>query len=451
MTDTFARMRQLNGTTAEWAANDIVIGLGEFAIEKIAGGAMRLKLGDGIAKFSQLPYFDPGVFSYVLKGGDTMSGPLVAPGVTINAGGLTVSGGNSNISAPINLGPSATTGEPTAAHKNDATVPTTHWVQTQVAGIITGLNYLGTWNAATNTPPLASGGLGVPTPARGDFYMVSVAGSTDLDGNTTWLAGDFVAFNGNAWQRIPQPLTFDQIVAGLGYTPANKAGDTFTGPVVVNSTLALSAPANGADLKTFRESITPAGALRFTGRTDAGADQGWVEIGRDGSISGSAVNPSQRLFNETVLAAPAAEMRVNVPAGAKAIELWFAAFNVGNANDTVGLVLNELQGSTVIVTPSHAVQTLYGSGNSAGASTAAPGNGWQLGGAQAAYVGVLRPQLFAAATHINADYICFNAAGAAIKLNCAYWSANSSTGFRLANGSGTQFAATSYFRCLAIY
>lgn len=223
MTDTFARMRQLVGTTAEWAANDLIIGNGELALEKLSGGAMRMKVGNGVDRFSVLPYFDPGVFSFVLKGGDTMTGPLIVPAVTVNAGGLLVSGGNSSFSAPVNLGPNATTGEPSAADGNNSKVPTTHWVQSKMAGLITGLEYKGTWNAATNTPPLASGGLGVPTPVRGDFYMVSVAGTTELDGNAVWAAGDFVAFNGIAWQRIPQPLTFDQIVAGLGYTPADDA------------------------------------------------------------------------------------------------------------------------------------------------------------------------------------------------------------------------------------
>ncbi len=59
MTDEFKRMRQLIGTTAEWAVDDLVIGNGEFAIETAAGGT-KLKMGDGTSKFSALPYLDTG-------------------------------------------------------------------------------------------------------------------------------------------------------------------------------------------------------------------------------------------------------------------------------------------------------------------------------------------------------------------------------------------------------
>lgn len=66
-----------------------------------------------------------------------------------------------------------------------------------VANAIGALNYVGTWNASTNTPALASG-VGV----KGDYYQVSVAGSTTLDGISNWGVGDVVAFNGTTWQRI---------------------------------------------------------------------------------------------------------------------------------------------------------------------------------------------------------------------------------------------------------
>ncbi len=62
-----------------------------------------------------------------------------------------------------------------------------------------GLDYQGTWNAATNTPTLASG-VGV----NGYYYVVSVAGSTNLNGVTDWQPGDWVIFNGTAWQKIDQ-------------------------------------------------------------------------------------------------------------------------------------------------------------------------------------------------------------------------------------------------------
>ncbi len=66
-----------------------------------------------------------------------------------------------------------------------------------VANALGALNYKGTWNAATNTPTLASG-----VGTQGDYYVVSVAGATDLDGITNWGVGDWAAFNGSVWQRV---------------------------------------------------------------------------------------------------------------------------------------------------------------------------------------------------------------------------------------------------------
>ena len=59
--------------------------------------------------------------------------------------------------------------------------------------------YQGTWNANTNSPNLQSG-LGF----TGEYYIVSVAGNTTLDGNTNWQVGDWAVFNGatNLWEKI---------------------------------------------------------------------------------------------------------------------------------------------------------------------------------------------------------------------------------------------------------
>lgn len=66
-----------------------------------------------------------------------------------------------------------------------------------VANALGALNYKGTWDASTNTPALASG-----VGTQGDYYVVSVDGTTDLDGITNWGVGDWAAFNGSVWQRV---------------------------------------------------------------------------------------------------------------------------------------------------------------------------------------------------------------------------------------------------------
>jgi len=66
-----------------------------------------------------------------------------------------------------------------------------------ITNAIGALNYKGTWNASTNTPTLASG-----VGTKGDYYVVSVAGSTTLDGISNWGVGDWAAYNGSVWQRV---------------------------------------------------------------------------------------------------------------------------------------------------------------------------------------------------------------------------------------------------------
>ena len=97
--------------------------------------------------------------------------------------------------------------------KASATDYDTTWLS-----ITGGLSFQGSWNASTNTPTLASGvGTG------GTYYVVSVAGSTNLDGITDWVVGDWAIFNGTIWQKIDQTNTVTSVNSLTGavvLTPA---------------------------------------------------------------------------------------------------------------------------------------------------------------------------------------------------------------------------------------
>ena len=80
------------------------------------------------------------------------------------------------------------------------------------AAITGALVYQGAWNALTNTPTLTSS-VGV----SGYYYVVSVAGTTNLNGITDWQIGDWAIFNGAAWQKIDQTNTVSSV---NGYTGA---------------------------------------------------------------------------------------------------------------------------------------------------------------------------------------------------------------------------------------
>lgn len=79
------------------------------------------------------------------------------------------------------------------------------------AAITGGLVFQGSWNASTNTPTLTSS-----VGTNGFYYVVSVAGSTNLNGVTDWQVGDWAIFNGTAWQKIDQTNLVSSVNGQVG-------------------------------------------------------------------------------------------------------------------------------------------------------------------------------------------------------------------------------------------
>lgn len=91
----------------------------------------------------------------------------------------------------------------------DSTLTAFGKLQNQINAFIGGVNYQGSWNASTNNPSLASG-----VGTKGYYYVVTVPGSTNLDGITDWKLGDWVIFNGTAWQKVDNT---DAVISVNGY------------------------------------------------------------------------------------------------------------------------------------------------------------------------------------------------------------------------------------------
>lgn len=85
-------------------------------------------------------------------------------------------------------------------------------IQNQLNALYGGVQFQSVWNASTNTPFLQSG-VGV----KGHYYIVSVPGSTNLDGITDWALGDWAIFDGTAWQQVDNT---DAVVSVNGFTGA---------------------------------------------------------------------------------------------------------------------------------------------------------------------------------------------------------------------------------------
>ena len=90
------------------------------------------------------------------------------------------------------------------------------------------VKYVGTWDAATNTPTLTSG-----VGNQGNYYVVSVPGNTNLDGITDWQAGDWAIFNGTVWEKVDnsEVVYVSNVATGTGLTG---------GPITTTGTISLA-------------------------------------------------------------------------------------------------------------------------------------------------------------------------------------------------------------------
>jgi hypothetical protein len=84
------------------------------------------------------------------------------------------------------------------------------------AGIVGGLNYVGTWNATTNTPAIPVAAVG----NKGQFYKVATAGTTVISGINDWQIGDWIVSNGASWDKIDNT---DLVISVAGLTGAISA------------------------------------------------------------------------------------------------------------------------------------------------------------------------------------------------------------------------------------
>ena len=128
------------------------------------------------------------------------------------------------------------------------------------------VTYLGTWNAATNTPTLTNG-----VGDAGDMYICNVAGTVNFGaGPVTFAVGDWVLYGSGTWQKSNGQ---NGTVTSVGATITGGAIGITGSPITTAGTLAFAFAGtnlqyvNGAgDLVTF-PSLT--GYIPYTGATTA--------------------------------------------------------------------------------------------------------------------------------------------------------------------------------------
>jgi hypothetical protein len=168
------------------------------------------------------------------------------------------------------------------------------------AAVIGALSYQGTWNASTNTPTLTSS-----VGTKGYYYVVSVAGSTNLNGTTDWLVGDWAVYNGTIWQKIDNTdsvtsvngftgavvLTTTNVAEGtnLYYTDARARASVSAGTgISYNSTTGVitnSSPSLGGDV-VGPASATDNAIARFDTTTGKLLQNSVVTVGDTGAVTG---------------------------------------------------------------------------------------------------------------------------------------------------------------------
>ena len=152
---------------------------------------------------------------------------------------------------------------------NDTTVATTAFVQNLIGTIPAGLVFQGTWNAATNTPTLTSG-----SGTTGNFYIVSTSGSTNLDGVTDWVTGDWAVFieqgGTDAWEKIDNSSVLDGAGTGNKLTKWSGSGtsNTLTDSIVTDNGNDLDV--NGGVTADYFRTDTNSGDYSLISRDSAG-------------------------------------------------------------------------------------------------------------------------------------------------------------------------------------
>jgi hypothetical protein len=155
------------------------------------------------------------VFNFQIPRGDTgatgATGSTGAPGTAATiAVGTTTTGAAGTSATVTNVGTSSAAvfdfsipqgaGVPTGGTTGQVLAKASNSnFDTTWLSITGGLSYQGSWNASTNTPTLTSS-----VGTAGTYYVVSVSGSTNLNGVTDWVVGDWAIFNGTIWQKIDQ-------------------------------------------------------------------------------------------------------------------------------------------------------------------------------------------------------------------------------------------------------
>jgi hypothetical protein len=244
-----------------------------------------------------------------------------------------------------------------------------------ITNAIGALNYKGTWNASTNTPTITSG-VGV----KGDYYVVSANGTTTIDGISNWGVGDWITFNGTAWQRVEGGADLNGVnlsVSGVATIPTEEVATSVNAYRYISTVTFTSSGAFTKATYPWLRAIR----IKVVGGGGAGGGAAAVTTGQASCGSGAGSGAYAESFI-TNIAGLAASETVTIGAGGAGVA--GAAGNDGSASSFGTLVVASggIKGYTALAAGTSVAFTEPGPGGLASGCTGdfkAGGNGGSLG------------------------------------------------------------------------
>jgi len=154
-------------------------------------GTMSVQNADAVAITGGTASAMTSVSAGLVTGTTSITTPIVNNATTLALQGGGVTG------IEVNAQGAFVTKDPT----QNLEIATKQYVDQKTVG---GIIYKGLWDAATNTPTLQSG-----VGFAGELYVVSVSGTTTLDGVSNWVKNNWALFDGTEWQQLDaQPSVY---------------------------------------------------------------------------------------------------------------------------------------------------------------------------------------------------------------------------------------------------
>jgi hypothetical protein len=236
------------------------------------------------------------------------------------------------------------------------------------AAVLGALNYQGTWDASTNTPTLTSS-----VGTKGYYYVVSVAGNTNLNGITDWLVGDWAVYNGTVWQKVDNTDAGGDVVGPASATDnAITRFDQTTGKLIQNSTVTLDDNGNIINANSLGLDTTPATVPTTVGTMSWDDGDGVPTVAVKGGNVNLQVGTQQyaRVYNDSGTTLTKGQVVYISGAQGNRVAVRLARANVeATSFGTIGLVAETMtSGAEGFIIVSGALYKLNTSGLIAGAT-----------------------------------------------------------------------------------